>query len=640
MSLKGSIMFEEYDEGNKGDRSDASHMSHRTVHAPEPDYYRPHLEIKEQARVRILGRLNTLYGDRAAQAHLPELERILKVYHAHKPQTIIDQEKSFVPEERFTQKDMILITYGDIVQGEATSPLKILTRILSENVKALNTIHILPFFPYSSDKGFSIIDFETVDPNLGTWEDIENLDDSYYLMFDGVFNHVSSKSRWFQEFLDGNPDYKDFFISYKSHDELTPEQLSRITRPRTSSILTRFQTVDGPAYVWTTFSPDQIDLNFKNPRVLMRMIEVLLLYVRRGADIIRLDAVTYLWAEPGTSCANLEETHEVVKLFRDVLDLAAPGVALITETNVPHEENISYLGNGYDEAHMVYNFALPPLVLHTFCAEDSTALTAWAKDLKKPSDTTCFFNFLDSHDGIGLLGARDILSKDQIDAMIERARQHGAYISYRTARNGTEVPYEINITWFSALNRDDAGEDMDFQIKRVVASRNIQLILQGVPGFYLLGVIGKRNDVEAVRATESKRAINRTVLDSKLLEEAIRDPQSKIFRIGQVFVHNVIRSRERAFHPNGPQQVLSLSPDLFAVLRSSPEGDEHILAVVNVTNRTCEVDIPLEVTGLEDIHWYDLISEREWVVRERKLFLTFEPYDVFWLKPLSEKNPD
>ncbi len=604
-----------------------------TVHEPEPDYYRPVLEIPPAAHERMFQRMRTLYGKARAEAWMPELERVLKVYYAHKPPALIEKEKRFVPGDRFTEKDMILITYGDLVQNDHEPPMKTLTRLIEENAEAINTIHVLPFFPYSSDRGFSVIDFETVDPRLGTWEDFENLDDRYHLMFDGVFNHVSSKSRWFQEFLDGNPLFQDVFISYRSKEELTPEQLSRITRPRTSDILTRFQTVNGPAYVWTTFSPDQIDLNFQNPLVLKKIVELLLLYVRRGADMIRLDAVTYLWSEPGTSCASLEETHEIVKLLRDILDLAAPYVALVTETNVPHEENVSYFGNGRDEAHMVYNFALPPLVLHTFYTGDSTVLTKWAGGLEKPSDTTHFFHFLDSHDGVGVMGARGILSEDEIQAMVERARQHGGLVSYKTARDGSEVPYEINITWFSALNRDDAGETMDFQIQRMVASRNIQLILQGVPGVYLLGLIGKRNDTEAVAASGSKRAINRTVLDSKLLEEAIHDPESKIFRIGQTFVHGRIRSNHRAFHPNGPQKVLSLDPRVFAVLRTSPEGDERVLALVNVTSGPFGLAVPLRVHGLPEADsWRDLITGKVWGTDGGTLPLTLDPYDVLWLQ--------
>ncbi len=496
----------------------------------------------------------------------------------------------------------------------------------------------MPFFPYSSDRGFAIIDFETVDPRLGTWKDIESLEGRYQLMFDGVINHVSSKSRWFQEFLNGHPYYKDFFISYISQDDLTPKQRKMIFRPRTSQILTRFQTINGSRYVWTTFSPDQIDLNYKNPNVLMRVIEILLFYVRYGADIIRLDSVPYLWAEPGTKSANLEQTHQIVKFFRDVLDVVAPTVAIVTETNVPHQENISYFGNGCDEAHIVYNFALPPLVLYTFYKGDTTKLSNWAKRLKKISDTTTYLNFLDSHDGIGLMAVKNILKKEEIDFIIQTAEEHGGLISNKINKQGKNEPYEINITWFSALNCDDSGEDIAFQVKRFVASRSIALVLQGVPAIYVHGLIGTPNDIEAVKSTRLKRDINRHVFDSEtFLAKALKDSKSKLFHINWQFGRILsIRTRQRAFHPNGAQKILMISPHVFAVLRVSPEKDQHILTLTNVTDRLFNIKIPLSELGTKEKYWNDLINGCEFIAEDEKLHITLEPYDVLWLETVGE----
>ncbi|MBW2108294.1 MAG: alpha-glucosidase C-terminal domain-containing protein [Deltaproteobacteria bacterium] len=609
-------------------------------HDPEPDYTRPRLVIPQDIRHRIFEQLRFLYSETVAKAYMPELERILEVYYAHKPPEMIRAEKSVDPENRFTEKDVILITYWDLLRGKERSPLATLARFCDTYLQGnINTIHILPFFPYSSDRGFSIIDFETVDPHLGTWEDIEALKRHYQLMFDGVINHVSSKSRWFQEFRNGNPYYWDFFMNFSSPSELTPEQRKRIFRPRTSDVLTRYDTINGPIYVWTTFSEDQIDLNYQNPDVLLRVIEILLMYVRRGADIIRLDAVTYLWAQPGTGCANLSQTHEIVKLFREILNLVAPGVALITETNVPHEENIRYFGNGHDEAQMVYNFALPPLVLYTLYKQDATRLSRWAQGLTPPSRATTFFNFLDSHDGIGLSPVKNILPASDIDFVIQKAREHGAYISYKTGEHGVEEPYEINVTWFSALNREDADdEDVAFQVKRFVASRIIALVLQGVPGIYLHSLIGTPNDIAAVLATHSNRDINRTVIDAAAITEALKDPLSKVSRINRELGRLItIRTKQPAFHPAGPQKVLMTSPKIFSVLRSSPDGRQHILAMINIANETCHAEIDLSDVGLEASGWVDLVSGMEWMADQGRLYVTLLPYDVMWLEPLP--NP-
>jgi len=612
-----------------------------TFHKQEPDFTKPLFKLSPEASNQIFTRLCNIYGKDIARDYMPELERILKIYYAHKPQEIIDRQEYFDPADRFTEKDIILITYGDLLRGREHSPLATLAKFCDTYLEGtINTLHILPFFPYSSDRGFSIIDFETVDPSLGTWQDIEDLENRYQLMFDGVINHVSSKSRWFQEFLNGAPYYKDFFITYNSPYELTPEEHSIIFRPRTSDILTKFHTVNGRKYVWTTFSNDQIDLNYKNPDVLMRVIEILFIYVRHGADIIRLDAVTYLWAEAGTRCVHLDQTHEIIKLFRDIFNAVAPGVALITETNVPHEENIAYFGNGHDEAQMVYNFALPPLVLHTFYTEDATVLSRWVNDLKTESHATTFFNFLDSHDGIGLMAVKNILQKEEIDFIIQRAEEHGGYISYKTDEDGSEVPYEINITWFSALNHEDTDdEDIAFQVKRFVASRIIALVIQGVPGIYLHSLIGTRNDIEAVLKTSSKRDINRRVISNKAITEALADPLSKISRINREFGRLItIRTRQQAFHPNGDQHILMLSPDIFAVLRISPDGDQRILALTNITKKVCHMEVPISELSAGETHWYDLVSGMEWMAEKEKLYLTLQPYDTIWLKPFNEKE--
>ncbi len=610
----------------------------RIRYNPEPDFTKPLLEILPDARERMFARLSLLYGEDAAEKWMPELERILKVHHAHKPRELVEAEKDFDPTERFTEKDMILITYGDMIHGEGESPLAVLHNFVKTyNRGAINTLHILPFFPYSSDRGFAVVDFKTVDPNLGSWDDILNMAVDYDLMFDGVLNHCSSRSQMFRDFLRGNRLFKDFFISYASPDELTPDQRSKIFRPRTSDILTKFHTIDGPRYVWTTFSEDQIDINFRNPGALMAVIEGLLFYVRRGADILRLDAVTYIWAEPGTDCVHLPETHEIVKLLRDVMDVVAPTVAVVTETNVPHEDNISYFGNGYDQAHMVYNFALPPLVLHTFYAGDATAISRWAQDLKVDSNVATFFNILDTHDGIGLMGVKGILSKEDIDFIIQNAKEHGALISYKMTEDLSEEPYEINSTWWSAVNDDDSDEDLSLQVRRFVASRSIGLVLQGVPAVYAHGAIGTPNDHELVNKTKHNRDINRGVIDSTAAPEALKDPNSKLSLLrrhaGKL---SLTRTGHRAFHPHGDQRVLMISSDVFTVLRTSPEKDQHILAMTNVTNRACNIEVSLSELGIEEKRWYDLVSEKEWKAEGDSLLITLQPYDVVWLKPHTE----
>jgi glycosidase len=614
--------------------------NYKVRYSSEPDYKNKHYTLPPDKKKKIFKRMSFLYGEYTAKSFFPELERILKVHHAYKTHTCLNKEAEFDPENLFTEEDVILITYGDILKGKEKSPLATLAKFCDIYLEgAINTIHILPFYPYSSDRGFSIKDFEVVDPKLGTWEEIHRLEHKYRLMFDGVINHISSKSKWFMEFLNGNPKFSEFVISFDSQDELSDEERKLIFRPRTSDILSQFETINGSKFVWTTFSEDQIDLNYKNPEVLIKVLEILLMYVRHGASIIRLDAVTYIWAEPGTRCVHLDQTHEIVKLFRDILDLVAPGTAIITETNVPHDENISYFGNGTDEAQMVYNFALPPLVLHTMYTQNTEVISAWAETLDTGSNQTTFFNFLDSHDGVGLMAVKDILTPEQIDFIIDNATQHGGYISYKTGDDGKDIPYEINITWFSAINNttNENNSDIAYQVKKFVASRSIALVLQGVPGIYLHSLIGTENDNEAVLVTKSKRDINRTVIDEQEISFALGDGLSKISRINREFGRLIdIRTKHKAFHPNSTQQVLKNSKNIFTVYRTAIDNSEHVLTMVNVSDQVAHIEIHLSQIESTEEEWTDIVNEMEYMSEDNTLFLTFQPYDVVWIMPTVE----
>lgn len=277
-----------------------------------------------------------------------------------------------------------------------------------EMEETISGVHLLPMFPYTSDDGFSVQDFREIDPELGTWKDIEALGENYDLMFDAVINHVSKSSVYFQEFLKGNEKYRNFFIVADPD-----EDYSSVTRPRALPLLTAFETADGEKYVWTTFSEDQIDLNYKEPAVLLEILDILLFYASKGARFLRFDAIGFAWKEKGTTCMHLPQTHELIKLMREVLEECAKGCTIITETNVPHKENISYFGDGTDEAGLVYQFPLPPLTLYSYIVGNAEKLTEWAASLEPTNPQTTYFNFLASHDGIGMRPVEDILSEEE-----------------------------------------------------------------------------------------------------------------------------------------------------------------------------------------------------------------------------------
>jgi len=444
----------------------------------------------------------------------------------------------------------------------------------------------------------------------------------------------SAQSEWARAFRAGDSAYEDYFITVEPDIDL-----SQVVRPRAKPLLTPVEAVGGERLVWTTFSPDQFDLNYANPEVLLEIIDVLLLYVERGAEVIRLDAIAYLWKEIGTSCIHLEETHRVVKLFRAIFDAVAPGVILITETNVPHEENVSYFGDGadkrhpWDEAQMVYQFPLPPLVLHAFHTGDATTLSEWATELDTPSDGTTFFNFLASHDGVGVRPVEDILGPAEVQALVERTLAHGGYVSYKTNVDGSQSVYELNISYFDALSDPNADEPLDLQVRRFLASQAIMLSLAGVPGIYVHSLFGSRSYRAGVEQTGRYRSINREKFRRDELERALADPSSLRHRVFYPYLHLIrTRAAHPAFHPNGAQQVIFGNNALFTLQRTSPDGVEHTLCIHNVSDaKQLFRASPKELRGqhmLEDVisgalHPMDANGE---------LKMTLEPYQVAWLR--------
>jgi sucrose phosphorylase len=520
--------------------------------------------------------------------------------------------------------DALLITYGDTLLGDEANPLAALREFAESHLKErLSGMHLLPFFPSSSDYGFAVKDYLAVRPDLGGWDDIEALHVDFRLMFDFVLNHVSAESAWFQDFLRGEPPYRDFFITI---DPTT--DLSTVTRPRTSPLLTRFETALGPRWVWTTFGPDQVDLNYHNPEVLLRMLEVMLTYVERGADLLRMDAVAYLWKQPGTSCVHLPQTHQLVKLFRDVLDEVAPRAEIVTETNVPQRDNVSYFGDGRDEAQMVYQFPLAPLVLDAFARGDAARLTAWARSLRPASERTAFFNFLASHDGIGVVPARDLLSEAEIDNLARRVLAHGGQVSDKTNSDGSVSPYELNTTFFDALSdpRDEA-EAWSTKVDRFLSSQAIMLALAGVPGIYIHSLFGSSNDHDGFARSGWKRDLNHQQLKLAEVEVALSDLSS---RQAQVFARYArlleVRRRQPAFHPRSDQRVLDAGAGIFALARGSRQG-QVVVALHNVT------DSPLVATGDwqagDSGEWQDVISGERFGDLSA---LRLAPYQVLWLR--------
>ncbi|PJF49012.1 MAG: sugar phosphorylase [Candidatus Thermofonsia Clade 3 bacterium] len=563
---------------------------------------------------KISALCRAIYGDVLGAAAYARLQQVIA---AHPPLTPKHSAE-------LTQRDAMLITYGDQVRAPGQPPLQTLADFCARHLTgAISTIHLLPFYPYTSDDGFAVVDYRAVNPALGSWADIARLGESFRLMFDAVINHVSAQSAWFQGYLRGEAQYQDYFITVTDRPDL-----SSVVRPRALPLLTPFDALHGRRTVWTTFSADQIDLNYANPHVLAEMVDVLLFYAARGADFIRLDAVAYLWKEIGTPCIYLPNTHRVIQIFRAALDAVAPHVRLVTETNVPHHDNITYFGDGFNEAQLVYNFALPPLVLHTLQTGDARMLTQWASALSLPSKHVTFLNFLASHDGIGLNPVRGILSGREIHALVTRTLDVGGLISESHTPDGAHRPYEMNVNYFDALSfgaRSEA-ETMD----RFIAAHAILMAMQGMPALYFHSLFGSRGWPEGVRQLGHRRAINRQKLDRAELEHALAEPTSRRTRLFTRLTH-LLRARagHPAFHPCGEQRIVSCVPSVFALLRIAPDDRARALCLVNVSAEDQLVQLPWRALLGTNNAVRDLLSGARLNVHGPSLEL--EPYEARWL---------
>ena len=486
----------------------------------------------------------------------------------------------------WSEKDQWVICYGDSILDEGTPPLAVLDTFLQRYLgDTISGVHVLPFFPWSSDDGFSVIHYREVNSELGEWAHIQTLASHYDLMADLVLNHVSRESLWFVDYLTGSLPGRDYFI------EVDPDtDVSQVTRPRSSPLLVPISTRRGTRHVWATFSEDQIDLNFENPDVLLEFVGILLFYLQQGVRIIRLDAVAFLWKRLGTSCIHLPETHTVVRLLRAIVDEIAPGTLLITETNVPHAENISYFGlerlaeGAPDEAHMVYQFALPPLLLHTLTRGEATTIQTWLNSLPVLPEQCTYLNFTASHDGIGVRPLEGLLPDHERDALLELMHRFGGFVSMRSNPDGSDTPYEINITWFEAMRGTRRGPD-PWQIARFLCSQAIMLSLQGIPALYIHTLTGTLNDVEGVERSGRLRSINRRrwQLDElALLLESPSTPTHDVFHA----LHRLLvqRRQEPCFHPNAPQRVIETPPELLAIERGPIHNGRRLLALYNVTD--------------------------------------------------------
>jgi len=531
--------------------------------------------------------------------------------------------KPFSHKNHWNEKDVWVITYGDSIQKEGVHDLRTLSKFLDTYLEPyINGVHILPFYPYSSDDGFSVIEYLNVNDALGDWEDIDCIAEKYKLMADLVVNHCSARSRWFENYKSRTDPGKDYFI------DVPPEvDLSSVVRPRTSPLLKPIDTLDGKKHIWSTFSHDQVDLNYSNPDVLIEMVKIIRYYLDQGIRVLRLDAVAFLWKEIGTDCIHHPNTHEVIRLFRILIEHYVADAVIITETNVPSHENLSYFGNA-NEAHGVYNFPLPPLILHALVTGTASRLKEWQMSVPPAQVGTFYLNFLASHDGIGLRPVEGLLSEDEINTLVQRMETFGGKISWRASQDNKVKPYEINIALFDAL-KGNLEEVDEWQLERFLCAHAIMLSLEGIPAIYIHSLLGTQNYCEGVEHSNQNRRINRYKWDYHQLEEKLDDENSHHARVYRGMTRLLaLRVKQPAFHPNAVQYTLHVCDEIFAFWRQSMRRDQSVFCLHNVSNKRVSISLS-SLNLIASDSWTDLVSGHQY--DELDSMIEFAPYQFVWL---------
>ena len=518
-----------------------------------------------------------------------------------------------------SEKTSLVISYGDNIYSSQSSSMKIFQKFFQKNLEKLfDTIHFLPFYPSSSDSGFAVKDHYQIDRKIGNWSDLKKISKSKRIMADVVINHASARGLWFKNFLKRKKPGKDYFLTVNSKFNT-----SKVVRPRDHKLLKKIKIFEKNDYLWRTFSPDQIDLNFKNPSVLLRFIKIIIHLINNGVTIFRLDAIAYLWKQNGTKCINLSQTHEIIKLLRVVTSLLNVQTLIITETNLPEKENLSYFGKN-NEANWVYNFSLPPLLIHAFLFENSSYLNQWSRKLPSTKHGNCYLNFIASHDGIGIRPTEGILNEKTLSSFLKRLKKNGSKFSYRKVQNKSKKVYEANITVFDALRKSDFDPKGLFFLERYISAHAIMVSFEGVPAVYFNSLFGKSNDEAKYIITGNNRDVNRYKWNFNNITTKLRDKKSK----QSIFYRNIgalleIKRKQKAFHPNASRININLGPKIFCFKRISKDKKQSIICMTNLSSK-------IQTPNFKKIGSYRDLLNSNLKFREGNS-LILKPFQTVWL---------
>ena len=565
--------------------------------------------------------LREIYSEHSEQEIKSVWSQLLQILD---PFCVNQGTDEFETESIWDSSSVVLITYPDSIYRKDESTLKTLNEFVKNRLSGLSSvIHVLPFLPSTSDGGFAVSNYEKIEDTFGNWNDLKDLSSKHKIMADLVLNHVSSSHPWVHQFIKSEDPGSSYIVAPSE-----THVWENVIRPRNSSLFTNINTNQGFKSVWTTFGPDQVDVDWRNPNILLEFLRLLVRYITNGADWIRLDAIAFIWKEPYTTCLHLDPVHSIVKLLNKSLKIIKPSAVLITETNVPEKENLSYLIEG-NEANLAYNFTLPPLLLEAIYTGKTDLLNSWLSNWNELPKNTSLLNFTSSHDGIGLRALEGIMDDQRIHNLLVESEKRGGLVSHRRLSNGEDQPYELNISWWSAMS-SEGSDNTVFQFDRFLLSQLFTLSIKGVPAFYLPSVLASPNDLDSFKKTGQRRDLNREKFEANKLLEVLKNFNSPASKNISYLTHIVkVRSRLKAFHPEASMECISTNIANCVILKRGLNEDS-VYVICNMSNKL------LSFSPLNQINSLDLTSDKRLLDNISGSYFNtdnFElnPYQVVWL---------
>jgi len=581
---------------------------------------------KKLDRLKIDKLLKTIYSNHTTEEINFISNQLLQILDDFSEKSAYEEIRD---KERWNESHSVLITYADSIYKNGEATLITLRKLLSKHFGSLSkVVHILPFLKSTSDGGFAVSSYDSLEEKFGDWDDLKSISKNHDLMADLVLNHVSSSHPWVQQFIKSQePGISNVFSPKQNLD------WSNVVRPRSSSLFSQINTDDGPKQVWTTFGPDQIDLNWHNPKMTLEFLNLITTYLSNGIKWLRLDAVGFIWKESGTTCLHLPKAHSIVKLLRVLLNNLLDDGVLITETNVPQKENLSYLIPD-DEAHMAYNFPLPPLLLEAIITSRADILNSWIFDWPILPEDTTLFNFTASHDGVGLRALEGLMNEQRIKDLLINCEKRGGLVSHRRLSNGDDKPYELNISWWSAME-DSSRDAKRFQHERFILSQLLVMALKGVPAFYLPALLASENDIKSFSMTGQRRDLNREKFKSENLSAVLNNPESNANK-NLKYLRNAmdVRSELKQFHPCSQMKCLSRGRSDIVVIKRG-KGPESVFAIHNMTENKINYqlndnDLPKIIDN--DFNTHDFLTSTKYNCKN----ISLDPFQVIWLSALKK----